>query len=561
MKIKAFISLSVVGSAFICGSSGEEVAMKAEKAMVITFDSQTQRTYKLLGAENASGSWATLQDGIVGTGGEVTIFYKSESDQKLFFKVETSDGPPGQRSLLSLANLSILNKDLTGYDLEGEDLRGFKFDGSIFDDANLTAANLSDGSFAGAMFNGVDLSAAILSGGYFSNAQFSGADLSHVVAVHVYLYGANLNGANLEGARFVGGTLMNADLRNTNLRGVSFDGTGLAGANFAGVTLTNVSLRAAGSKMNFAGLPVTRSLEYVDFSGANLSGSDLSRNSADVMKLEGANITGVNFEGTSLQGVSMRGRDLRTVFLRGVAISGDWTAVNASGVSMPFSLVFRGLDPTGASFEGANLEGLTADSKSIFSRWGMTNVNFRNANLKGADLEGLIFRNCDFTGADLAYANVVAADFTGCVGLDAEQPGMKFGGWEQGPSATILPDGTSRVGTNPGDRFVAPATLPAKLRFVNDDTGQITSYEFEPTPVVPPGGPIPRTPPRFKISGGDWLGDYTYSANWRMGTLILSFSNRVERYRIYFSSPEGGQLFRSEATGASYLIGSVTVVP
>src|SRR5687767_213463 len=116
---------SILALLAISMSPAEEVQLQAEKATVITFPSQTQRSYKLLAAQSAAGEWETVQDGIVGTGGEVTIFYKSESNQKLFFKVETSDGPQSQRTLWSLANLTILNKDLSGYDLEGDDLRGF----------------------------------------------------------------------------------------------------------------------------------------------------------------------------------------------------------------------------------------------------------------------------------------------------------------------------------------------------------------------------------------------------------------------------------------------------
>ncbi|MGZ8899471.1 MAG: hypothetical protein ACXW3Z_05190 [Limisphaerales bacterium] len=39
-----------------------------------------------------------------------------------------------------------------------------------------------------------------------------------------------------------------------------------------------------------------------------------------------------------------------------------------------------------------------------------------------------MFRSCDFTGADLSFANVIAANFFGCVGLNPEQAGMQFGG-------------------------------------------------------------------------------------------------------------------------------------
>src|SRR5687767_1954651 len=203
MNFKAILSLTLFVSPFVCGANAEEVAMTAERATVITFPSQTQRTYKLLAAQSAVGEWQTLKDGIVGTGGEVTIFYKSESDQKLFFKVETSDGPPGQRSLLSLANLDISNEDLSGYNFEGADLRGFKFRSTQFDGANLVAANISEADF--------------------DSADFTGADLSHAVAVNVNLQRTTFNQANLEGVRFVGGRLNYADFRNANLKGVVFE--------------------------------------------------------------------------------------------------------------------------------------------------------------------------------------------------------------------------------------------------------------------------------------------------------------------------------------------------
>src|SRR5262245_20571498 len=75
--------------------AGAEVEIHVEKSATITFTSENNRAYKLLAAEDPARTWHMLQDGIAGTGGEVTIFYKSESDQKLFFKIETSDGPPG----------------------------------------------------------------------------------------------------------------------------------------------------------------------------------------------------------------------------------------------------------------------------------------------------------------------------------------------------------------------------------------------------------------------------------------------------------------------------------
>jgi uncharacterized protein YjbI with pentapeptide repeats len=529
MEYKAFISLSLFALAIV---RAEDVEMKAEKAMVITFPSQTQRNYKLLGAENASGSWTTLQDGIVGTGGEVTIFYKSESDQKLFFKVETSEGPAGQRSLLSLANLDISNKDLSGYDLEGDDLRGFKFMFSTFDGANLSAANLSEA--------------------IFHEAKFVGADLSHAIAYRVNFQQANFNGANLKGIRFVGCYAAWADFRNANLKDVQFDGTVLYEANFSGQTLTNVSFRAAGTKWYVDnGVGMTGA----DFSGANLTGADLSRSSAAGIKLGGANISGVNFEGSNLGNVSLNGMDLRTVFLRGILTAGDWSGVNANEVDMSLASV-AGWNPTGGIFLGANLEGISAGVMGSITA--ATNVNFRNANLRGAYLEGVVFRNCDFTGADLSFANVIAADFTGCIGLDPEQPGMQFGGWPQNPppapprpTATILPDGTPREGTNPGTGL-APATVPAKLQLMVSDgaTNSTTNLQF--------------TGWNGANVWGQWPvaeGKFTYEARGRKAVLRLGHDATASTSvrTLLFTSASGGDMYNSDS-GGSFKIGTFTVL-
>jgi uncharacterized protein YjbI with pentapeptide repeats len=502
MNRKIIISLALLGPAFICGGYSEEVALTAERATVITFPSQTQRTYKLLAADSASGAWETLQDGIVGTGGEVTIFYKSESNQKLFFKVETSDGPPGQRSLLSLASLDISNKDLSGYDLEGNDLRGHNFEFSKFDGANLSAANLSEAKFDG--------------------ATFVGADLTHIVAVRVSMQGANLNGANLEGVRFDGGTLRGADLLNANLKGVVFEGTEIGAANFA---------------------------------GANLSGSDLSRNSATWINLNGANITDVNFEGTHLSGVSMISRDLRSVFLRGIHVEfGNWIGVNAAGVDMSLTSASHRWVLNGANFEAANLEGLSFSLLPPTFSSIIANVNFRNANLQGAYLTGIAFTNCNFTGADLSFANVVAARFFDCVGLDPDQPGMQFGaGTIQGLGSsinipgTILPDGSLRFGTNPGTSL-APAIAPPKLRFLINDRGTNGTVNL-----MLDGGTY------SQVDGLD-QGSFTYEARGRKAVLKLNSGTaaRNSARTLLFTSPSAGELYNSDS-GASYRIGTFTV--
>ena len=535
MNRKAIISLTLLGSAFICAGNAEEVVMTAEKATVITFPSESQRTYKLLAAQSAAGQWETLKDGIVGTGGEVTIFYKSESSQKLFFKVETSDGPPGQRSLLSLANLDISGENLSGYDFEGADLRGFKFNSTQFDGANLVAANISEADF--------------------TSADFASADLSHAVAVNVNMDHATLGQADLEGVRFTGGRVRWADFRGANLKGVQFDGVLLEGANFAGQTLTNFNFRAAGglnsvdfTGANLAGADLSRNTAWATkFDNANLAGADLSRNGAWAAKFDNANLTGANFEGGAFHAVSMKNRDLRGVFLRGIAIyQSDWSGVNLAGNDLSFSVLGRAIFMADANFEGANLEG------SVFpTNYGypdplgqsFTNINFRGANLKSAVLQVLSFHNCDFTGADLSFADLAGSGFHACVGLDLEQPGIRF------DSTSI--DGSLRTGTNPG-AGIAPSAYPGKLQLSREGLPSVTVELEPPQPRPFPEGPISQ----FRISGGPLIGEYAWSARGRVGNLNLSHGD-FGNYKLLFTSPTAGQLFQTGP--GTYLIGTFTV--
>src|SRR5688572_2149795 len=210
MKSTAILVLSAAAAARLYIQAAEEVTMKAEKAVVITFPSQPSRTYKVLGAETADGPWRSLQDGITGTGGEVTVFYKSESDQKLFFKVEGREGTPAQQSLLAMARLDLSKQNLNGIQLPGHDLELFTLSGASFANANLAGANLSSVVASETSFRGADLRGIVTDGG----TSFGGA---------------SFNGANLEGTR-LWARLANTDFRNARLNGASFVFSSLRGA-------------------------------------------------------------------------------------------------------------------------------------------------------------------------------------------------------------------------------------------------------------------------------------------------------------------------------------------
>jgi uncharacterized protein YjbI with pentapeptide repeats len=513
----------------LCCAEAEEVELKTERAFVLTFPSQSQRSYKLLGATNAAGTWTALQDGIVGTGGEVTIFYKSESDQKIFFKVQTSDGPPGQRSLLSLARLDLANQDLSGYNLEGADLRNFKFTGAKFDKANLVAANLSEANV--------------------EQASFQGADLSHAIVDRMYGYNANFNGANLEGVAFRNNNLFLADLRNAKLTGASFNGVALGRANLSGLNLAN---------MNFQG----SFLDEANLAGANLARANLSRGGIFRANITGADLTGANLEGSGIWDLNFAGRDLREMNLKGVSLGGDWTGVNGAGVDMSLASVTAGSRFGGANFEGANLEALGLRDGGLpggFNGIILTNANLRNVKLQGANLSFADLRNADLTGANLSFANLTAANLTGAIGLDAEQPGIIYGaGPPQGPvtppnpPGTIMPDGTFRNGTNPGTSLVPQ--LPARMLLNFADAANTSTLD------------LAFANGKFSHGvGGPVQGNVVYGGAGRVATLKLGYDCCEHLgYTLLFSSPTQGQLFKGihiETAGSIgiYPVGTFTV--
>jgi uncharacterized protein YjbI with pentapeptide repeats len=468
---------------------GEEVALKVERSTTITFPSQNDRAYKLLAAEAPSGTWSVLKDGIAGTGGDVTIFYKSESDQKLFFKVETSDGPPGQRSLISLARLDVSHRNLTGYDLEGADLREYKFYSSTLDNANLAGADLR--------------------GAGFQNASMRGADLRNVIFGNTGLYGVDLSGANLGGVNMAVPDLY---LTEVNLQGAKLQGARLP-ASMTRVKLANTDLSG------------------LSFRGVNLTDSDLT----------GATVTGANMEGADLGGVHMAGRDLRTVFLRGAGVGGgaNWSGVNLAGSDLTLFNA-GGANFVGADLSGANLTGFRAGGK-------ISGVNFRNARLPGASFRDSDVSNCDFTGADLSFADFRGADLTGSIGINLEQAGMRFGprtppgpgsplGYPDTPygKGTILPDGTTRTGENPGTAL-GHHVIPARLVLNIDDNGRKETLD------------LAFANDRFGYGPGapaEWNYDY-YPAS-IVSTLAL-FANGNRFFTLLFTSQTGGQLYESDA--------------
>jgi uncharacterized protein YjbI with pentapeptide repeats len=507
----------LAATAVLPSMQAEEVSLNVEKAVVITFPSQDSRTYKLLGADTAEGPWRSLQDGITGTGGDVTVFYKSQSDQKLFFKVEGRDGSPApqlllspaQQALLAAARLDLSGQNLAGSQLAGGDLKLFRLDEAILDNADLRGANFSSTGARRTSFKGADLRGMVTDGASNFDA-------------------ANFNGANLEGTR-IWANMGGSDFRNAKLNGAYFILTSVSWANFSGQNFSNAVFQLC----NF---------DAADLTGAQLAGGDLSRNSFQRTVFDGATFGNVKLEGSLFIGVPLTGRDLRGALLRGVLLKSDWSGVNAAGVDASLIYVDQSSSLAGANLAGANLEGAVMTTVTGGGYYGgpatvaganLAGANLRGAKLQGADLRGVNLSNVDFTGADLSFAELQGATLTGATGFDPEQPGMQFG------SGVVLPNGTTRAGVNSGTGL-APASAPGRLRFEINDSGNVATRElaFGPNGYTEPG----RTG-----------GAFTYEAKGMIATLGLphpSFPQNIgEYYTLHFTSPTGGRLFKNSRAG------------
>jgi uncharacterized protein YjbI with pentapeptide repeats len=531
--IKHVFPSLLIASAFL-NANAEEISIKAENAVVITFASQPSRTYKVLGTETPEGPWRSLQDGIAGTGGEVTVFYKSASDQKLFFKVEARDGSPARPVFESVARLNLSGQDFSGFQLPGEDFKLFTLTGAIFSNANLRGANL-----IGAVAN---------------RANFAGADLRDILIDETTVFtGANLRGANFEGSSVRSASWAEADLQNARLNRVAFIRTSLAKADLRGAALDGaVFVFADLSEANLSGQNLSNvvfhysNFYFTDLTGANLAGADLSRSYLRSTKFDNASLANARFEGTIFQYQDLSGRDLRGALLRGAVFEANLSGINAAGVdaSLIYGLapglgVFLPANLSGANFSGANLEG------AVLNGVNLNGVNLRNAKLQGAELRGAILSNADFTGADLSFVEVAGAFLTGATNFNAEAPGLDFG------AGTTLPDGTVRTGKNPGVGF-APANVPGRLRFDINDRGAVATRELT-------FGPNGYSEP------GQAAGPFSYTAKGMIAKLGLPTGSAlsIDYYTLVFTSATGGKLFKNVQGphAGVFQIGTFTVLP
>src|SRR5262245_39373980 len=138
--MQKFLTLSLSSfCAAIVPIASAEVAVTIETATKVQFNSQPGKTYQVYATTNLDKTgWAALGSPQSGSGGEITFFHTTTGDQKVFFKVEETNGVPVTPSggiPLSLLQRARLN--LKGQNLAGLVLTNLDFNNFVFISANL----------------------------------------------------------------------------------------------------------------------------------------------------------------------------------------------------------------------------------------------------------------------------------------------------------------------------------------------------------------------------------------------------------------------------------------
>jgi uncharacterized protein YjbI with pentapeptide repeats len=476
--------------------------------------------------------WTAVAQNVQGTGSEVTIFYKTETDQKLFFKVDGVDATLTPQSILSVAQQSLLSQ--ARLDLSERDLSGYQLRGADFTHFTLLSTRLEGATLTGATFKNTSA----------QGSSFKNADLSHATFTESGLAQCNFNGANLTGDMFAGLNMRETDFRNANLTGTVFDHTALSLANFAGQKLANHVLRGC-------------FLDGADLRQCDLTLADLAQTFWQNTAIDaGTILTGANLEGSIFTGMSLKGRDFHGANLRGVNFpASDLSGVNASGADLTLGWINSAGKLAGANLSGASMEAFVGAGsvapgpEGIVSRTDLSNVNLRNANVQGAYLAIVNLQHADLAGADFSFADLAGSDLTGATGFDPEQPGIIF-------ANTVLPDGSVRNGVNPGAP-PAPVTPPEKLNFSINENGVSSQLNF----TILAGITY-----RFTVEGSNIAGRFDYKPIPGGKAVVLGFYADSgffpSSYTLLFSSPTSGKLFRnyngSGNTGV-YQIGTFSI--
>ncbi|HIG31121.1 MAG TPA: hypothetical protein EYQ50_26285 [Verrucomicrobiales bacterium] len=71
-------------------SFGQEggVELEITRAVKVTFQPEEGKSYQVLSSSDAEKIFQSIGEPVAGNGGKISVFYESEENQKVFFKVE-----------------------------------------------------------------------------------------------------------------------------------------------------------------------------------------------------------------------------------------------------------------------------------------------------------------------------------------------------------------------------------------------------------------------------------------------------------------------------------------
>ncbi len=312
------LSLLAIGNHWLTATA--QVALSIETAAKVQFNSHVGKTYQVYSTTNVDRTgWSALGSPQNGSGDAITFFHTTTSDQRVFFKVQETQGTvsPGGTPLVLVerARLNLLGQNLSDLILTNLDLTGFSFQNANLENADLSGSKFTDATLGGANFTHATLVGANLSGG-IGSATFFGADLRNAILGGP---GGTFENANLSGAKVgtqplsypLGGDFHNAIARgliatNANISIARTDGADFTGSDFSGAQVSSFASFAGanltGAKFintNFSFEPGP-TVRPVPFDNADLTDADLTgaKNFFDA--------PGIIYKNTKMPGGSIR---------------------------------------------------------------------------------------------------------------------------------------------------------------------------------------------------------------------------------------------------------------
>lgn len=197
--------------------------------------------------------------------------------------LEDADLEGARLSGANLTSVQLQNAFLINSDLSRANLYSVNLGFANLANANLSDSNLTNSSLVGASFAGANLSGAVLEGAIMTFSSFYGANLSGVI-----MEGLDMNHTSTANVICPLSLPSNwSCVGPSNYGSYSLVGpyARLGGADFTGIDLSNLDLS------------LLDTLEWVDFTDANLSGVNLGNVPLDFVNFSNTNLTGATIYG------------------------------------------------------------------------------------------------------------------------------------------------------------------------------------------------------------------------------------------------------------------------